>query len=206
MGNLWRMTGLAAVLALATATAAQPVHTPDASAQSELQKRDQVNSDLDKAGPDKAGPDKAGPDKGIRDKSDLDRLGDTVENIGSKPFKDLNIIQPVISPDVERIMAAPYALTGLRTCAQFKSSIAKLTAVLGPDVDSVQAREQKQTPAEFALGLGESAAGNIIPFSGIIRRISGAEAKQKYAAAAIYAGSVRRAYLKGSARAKGCKV
>jgi hypothetical protein len=139
-------------------------------------------------------------------RTDLEKVGDTMENIGAKPLKDLNIIKPKVSPEIERVMAAPYALTGIKSCAQFKAAISKLTAVLGPDVDSTQAKKQDQTPAEFALGLGESAAGSLIPFSGIIRKISGAEAKQKYAQAAIYAGSVRRAYLKGTARARGCKV
>ena len=111
-----------------------------------------------------------------------------------------------VAPEVERIMAAPYDLTGLRTCAQYKTAVGKLTAVLGPDVDSPQTQKSDKSPAEVALGLGESAAGGIIPFSGVIRRLSGAEARQKYAQAAIYAGSVRRAYIKGTARAKGCKV
>lgn len=146
------------------------------------------------------------PKKDNKPESGLDKVGDTMENIGTKPLKDLNIIQPKVAPEVERIMAAPYALTGIKTCAQFKTAIGKLTAVLGPDVDSPQTQQADKSPAEVALSLGESAAGSIIPFSGVIRRLSGAEAKQKYAQAAIYAGSVRRAYLKGTARAKGCKV
>lgn len=140
-------------------------------------------------------------------KSDLDKVGDTMENVATKPLKDLNIIQAKVDPEVERIMAAPYALNGIKTCAQFKTAIGKLTAVLGPDVDAPENRAKNdKSPAEQALSLGESAAGGIIPFSGVIRRLSGAQAKQDYAKAAIYAGSVRRAYLKGTARAKGCKV
>ncbi|WP_426167252.1 hypothetical protein [Sandarakinorhabdus sp. DWP1-3-1] len=139
-------------------------------------------------------------------RSDIDKVGDTMENIGSRPLKDLNIIKPKVAPEIERIMDAPYSLQGIRTCAQYKTAITKLTGVLGPDVDSPQLQKKDKTPAEQALSLGESAAGGIIPFSGVIRRLSGAEARQKYAQAAIYAGSVRRAYLKGTARAKGCKV
>lgn len=141
-----------------------------------------------------------------KERSDIDKVGDTMENIGEKPLKDLNIIGPKVAPEIERVMAAPYALTGIKTCAQFKTAIGNLTAVLGPDVDSPQTQKKDQSPAEVALSLGESAVGGIIPFTGVIRRLSGAEARQKYAQAAIYAGSVRRAYLKGTARAKGCKV
>ena len=143
---------------------------------------------------------------GDKPQSGLDKVGNTMENIGTKPLKDLNIIQPKVAPEIERVMAEPYSLKGIKTCAQFKTAIHKLTAVLGPDVDSPETHKTDKSPAEVALSLGESAAGGIIPFSGIIRKISGAEAKQKYAQAAVYAGSVRRAYLKGTARAKGCKV
>ncbi len=139
-------------------------------------------------------------------RSDIDKVGDTMENIGEKPLKDLNIIKPKVAPEIERIMAAPYSLKGISTCAQYKAAVGRLTNVLGPDVDSPQTQKQDKTPAEVALGLGESAAGSIIPFTGLIRRISGAEARDKYAKAAIYAGSVRRAYLKGTARAKGCRI
>lgn len=140
------------------------------------------------------------------ERSGIDKVGDTVENIGERPLKDLNIIKPKVAPEIERVMAAPYSLKGISSCAQFKTAIGKLTAVLGPDVDSPQTQSKDKTPAEAALSLGESAAGGIIPFSGLVRRITGAEARQKYAQAAVYAGSVRRAYLKGTARAKGCKV
>lgn len=139
-------------------------------------------------------------------KSDLDKVGDTMENIGTKPLKDLNIIQDKVDPRIERIMTEPYSLQGIKTCTQYKEAIGRLTAVLGPDVDSPEFKKKDKTPAEQALSLGESAAGSLVPFSGVIRRLSGAEAKQNYAKAAVYAGSVRRAYLKGTAHAKGCKV
>ncbi len=139
-------------------------------------------------------------------RSDIDKVGDTVENIGTKPLKDLNLIKTKVAPEMERIMAAPYSLKGIKTCTQFRTAVGRLTEVLGPDVDSPQTQRPDKSPAEVALSLGESAAGSLIPFTGLIRRISGAEARDKYAKAAVYAGSVRRAYLKGTARAKGCKV
>ena len=139
-------------------------------------------------------------------KTDLDKIGDTVENIGAKPLKDLNLIQPKIDPAIERIMAAPYSLQGMKTCSQYRTAVKRLTEVLGPDVDAAENQHKAKSPAEQALSLGESAAGSLIPFSGVIRRLSGAEAKQNYAKAAIFAGSLRRAYIKGTARAKGCRV
>ena len=138
--------------------------------------------------------------------SDLDKIGDTMENIGTKPLKDFNLIKPEIDEGLQRIMAEPYSLAGIRTCSHYNAAIGRLTYVLGPDVDSPEFKKKAKTPAEQALSLGESAAGSIIPFSGVIRRLTGAEAKQNYAKAVIYAGSVRRAYLKGRASAKGCKA
>lgn len=138
--------------------------------------------------------------------SDLGKIGDTMENIGTKPLKDFNLIKPEIDEGLERIMAEPYSLAGIRTCSQYSAAIGRLTYVLGPDVDSPEFKKKAKTPAEQALSLGESAAGSLIPFSGVIRRLTGAEAKQNYAKAVVYAGSVRRAYLKGNARAKGCKI
>lgn len=135
-----------------------------------------------------------------------DRVADTAGNIMQKPLKDLNIIKPKVSPQLEAVMREPYALTGLKSCAQLRTAVAGLTEVLGPDVDSVQAVASKETAAEFGLSSAESVVGGLIPGMGIVRKISGAEKAQKHATAAVFAGSLRRAYLKATARAKGCKI
>lgn len=140
-------------------------------------------------------------------KSDLDKVGDTMSGVAQKPLKDLNIIKPEVDPHLEELMDNPYTMTNLKTCKQYKTAIARLDSILGPDVDSAAAQNQtKQSPAEFALETGASVAGSLIPLSGLIRKISGAEARQKYANAAVYAGGLRRAYVKGLAKARGCKI
>lgn len=140
-------------------------------------------------------------------KSDLDKVGDTMSGVAEKPLKDLNIIKPEVDPYLEQLMDNPYAMTNLKNCKQYKAAIARLDSVLGPDVDSAAAQNQtKQSPAEFALETGASVAGSLIPLSGLIRKISGAEARQKYANAAVYAGGLRRAFVKGLANGKGCKI
>lgn len=141
------------------------------------------------------------------DRSDIEKVGDTVGGIAEKPLKDLNIIKVDVDPYLEPLMADPYSLRGLRSCKDYKAAVTRLTSVLGPDVDSAEARAEKdESPAEFALAAGASVAGGLIPGSGLIRKISGADARQKYANAAVYAGAVRRAYIKGVARGKGCKI
>jgi hypothetical protein len=141
------------------------------------------------------------------EKSDLDKVGDTMSGVAEKPLKDLNIIKPEVDPYLEPLMKNPYALKGLRTCKDYKAAIARLDSILGPDVDSAAAQNQtKQSPAEFALETGASVAGSLIPLSGLIRKISGADARQKYANAAVYAGGLRRAYVKGLAKGRGCRL
>ena len=134
----------------------------------------------------------------------------TVESTGKaiveSPLRDLNIIKVKVPPLLEGVMAEPYSVAGVTTCPQFKARIAELTEVLGPDVDSKAARAQGNGASEFALGAAQDVAGSFIPGGGLIRRVSGAAKAQKHAQAAVYAGSVRRAYLKATARAKGCKV
>ena len=143
------------------------------------------------------------PDEKI---SDIDKVGNTAENIATKPLKDLNLMKDKIPPEVLAVMKEPYSLKGIKGCSQFKARITRLTELLGPDVDSGLAAKRGQNAGEFALSAAESVAGSLIPGAGLIRKISGAEAAQKKAQAAVLAGQLRRAYLKGTARAKGCKV
>ncbi len=140
-------------------------------------------------------------------RSDVDKVGDTAESVVEKPLRDLNLMKDKIPPELLAIQAEPYSLNGLKSCAQYRTAVATMTRVLGPDIDSAAARKKNpQNPGEFALSAGASVAGSLIPGGGLIRKLSGAEAAQMRAQAAVVAGSLRRAYLKGTARAKGCKI
>jgi hypothetical protein len=134
-----------------------------------------------------------------------EQVGKSAETIATKPLKDANVIKTEIPPELLAIMNNPYSLQGLSTCAQFSAEIAKMTKVLGPDVDA-QTPTKDDSASEMVLSQIEKTAGNLVPGTGLIRKVSGAEAQEKKAKAAVYAGSLRRAYLKGTARAKGCKV
>ena len=54
------------------------------------------------------------------------------------------------------------------------------------------------------MDAGQDTINSLIPGRFIIRRLSGAYAAQRKAVAAVYAGSVRRGFLKGLGTAKGC--
>ena len=140
-------------------------------------------------------------------KSDAEKVLDTGQNIVEKPLKDLNLMKDEIPPELQAIMNAPYDLKGMTTCKQYSAALAKLNEALGPDVDSAAARNAKgESATEFTLSSAQSLAGSLIPGMGIVRKISGAEAAQKKANAAVFAGSLRRAFIKGTAKAKGCKI
>lgn len=147
-------------------------------------------------------------EKGSDKINDGDRALDTMENIATKPLKDMNIVKKKVPPELEAMMENPYSMTGLKTCRQYAAEVKRIDGFVGPDVDSAAARADKkaQTPAEFAFGATEAVAGSLIPFSGVIRYVSGAQKRERFAQAAVYAGSVRRSFIKGTARAKGCKV
>jgi hypothetical protein len=131
---------------------------------------------------------------------------DSAGRIAQQPLRDLNIVRDGIPPEIEAIMAEPYSLKGLRGCPDYAAEIKRLTAVLGPDVDSPEARAAAETSTEFVLGTAESVVGSLIPGMGIIRRVSGAQAAQKRAQAAVLAGQLRRAFIKGRANGRGCRA
>ncbi|WP_188763372.1 hypothetical protein [Sandarakinorhabdus glacialis] len=134
------------------------------------------------------------------------QVTDTAGRIVTAPLRDLNVKKDPIPPVLLAVMDAPYSLTGLTSCAQYKAEIDRLTKVLGPDVDSRQATGASETSTEFVLGTAESVAGSLIPGTGLIRKLSGADAARKHAQAAVLAGQLRRAFLKGRAGGRACKI
>ena len=81
-----------------------------------------------------------------------------------------------------------------------------LDAALGADLDTHPEQPSLSTVGR-ATGLGAVArlASDAIPFRGWVRALSGAERHDQFVQAAIEAGLVRRAYLKGLGEAAGCQ-
>lgn len=52
--------------------------------------------------------------------------------------------------------------------------------------------------------MAKNVVASFIPFRGILRELSGAAGQERDWRAAIYAGSVRRGFLKGLGQQKGC--
>lgn len=128
----------------------------------------------------------------------------TLEEAGNKvtePFDGKEIPQKL-----KDIQKNPYSLSGLRGCAAIQQEVRELNAVLGPDVNEKVDRSKAKKREQTAGRVAGSAVGSIIPFGGIIGEITGASKERRRYNQAIYAGTVRRGFLKGVGLQRGCKA
>lgn len=138
------------------------------------------------------------------DKGDAE---DRLERAATRPLRDLNIMKPRLAAELEAIMAIPYDLTGLKTCRGLNNEVNRMTGLVGPDVDdpSLQTRGDRE-PVEVLLDSAEGITGSLVPGQGIIRELTGANKAARHVAAARLAGQIRRSYIKGIMKARGCKL
>lgn len=137
---------------------------------------------------------------GAKQRPVTDTTPDAVD-IAKTPATDLNIDKKDIPPVLQAAIAEPYTLKGLKTCGQYSAAVEELDTVLGPDVDLPSGDRDGVNAGRLA----KWAVGTLIPFRGLIREISGANAHDRAVLAAARAGFSRRAFLKGVGHAKGCK-
>ncbi|MFM2370788.1 MAG: hypothetical protein RIS85_510, partial [Pseudomonadota bacterium] len=110
----------------------------------------------------------------------------TAGDVVTKPLSDFNLKKDEIPEVLISAREKPYDLTGMKRCPAFASAISNLDAVLGDDIDV--ARDDGK--ATVSVGnIAKSLVGSLIPFGGVIREISGANAQQRKWQEAIYAGS-----------------
>ena len=131
----------------------------------------------------------------------------TVTQVATTPLSDLNLVRADIPPVLIAAQKAPYAVPAERGCEAQGKDIQALDAVLGADLDThVTAANPSLVDrgGDAASGALRGAAEGIVPFRGWVRKLSGAERYAKEVAAAIAAGTIRRAYLKGLGQAAGC--
>lgn len=129
----------------------------------------------------------------------------TPGDVVTKPLTDLNIKKDEIPPILLAAREKPYDLTGLRRCAAIQSEIGQLDAVLGDDIDIATEKTRGEKRGNSVGNVAKAVVGSLIPFGGIIREISGANENQRTWNEMLYAGSVRRAFLKGIGQSKGCR-
>ena len=131
---------------------------------------------------------------------------DHMEHAVTQPARDVNLKQDRIPPRLLQIEKAPYDLSNIEGCRAITAEIASLRPLLGPDVNEdprlTRAEKRERSVSRVAGGI----IGGLIPFRGIVREVSGANAAQMRYQRAMAAGFARRSFLKGMAHSKGCKA
>ncbi|PZQ24245.1 MAG: hypothetical protein DI569_02330 [Sphingopyxis macrogoltabida] len=135
--------------------------------------------------------------KGSPEQSTVKETADSV----TEPFDGKEVPDKLLA-----IQDDPYSLAGMGKCAAIIGEVNELNTVLGPDVneqvDKSLAKKREQTAGRVA----GTVAGSLIPFGGLIGEVTGANAERRRYAEAVYAGTVRRGFLKGVGRERGCKA
>jgi len=125
-----------------------------------------------------------------------------LQSAAETPLRNANLVKQAIPPVLTAAMADPYAHPRLVSCKVIAGDVAALTSALGPDFDT-GATGDRPGLAPSAVRV---AANTFIPFQGLLRYVSGAEAHDRQVIRAIIAGNARRSYLKGLGEARGCTV
>ncbi len=127
------------------------------------------------------------------------------------PLSDLNLVRADIPTVLVAAQKAPYTPPVDRSCVALTNDVRALDAVLGPDLDTPATPSNPGLVERGAGAVGGAAVGalrgaaeGVVPFRGWVRKLSGAERYSKDVAAAIAAGTIRRAFLKGLGQAAGC--
>jgi len=168
------------------------------------------------------------PDLGLNTNEDSSLAMRTISNsvkgafaAAQSPLVDLNIKRDEIPDSLQKTAANPYATPARLQCKILRGEIVELDVMLGPDM---QPKDIKKNGGTFSLidedadyfqeganMLQNEAIGfvtgkvSIIPFRGLIRKVTGAEKHSKEVAHAYEAGKLRRAYLKGLSAALKCE-
>jgi hypothetical protein len=127
------------------------------------------------------------------------------------PLNDFNLVRAEIPAALRQALKAPYAAPQPLDCATLSTEVRALDATLGPDLDTPASQAhasliERGTDAagNAAVGALRNAAEGLVPFRSWVRKLSGAERYSKEVAAALAAGTVHRAFLKGLGQSLGC--
>lgn len=139
--------------------------------------------------------------------ADPQKVSQAASQTALTPLSDLNLVNAPIPEPLLQALQAPYRSAREAPCAAVTDEIKALDAVLGADLDTPATESNPSLIERGGTALGgaaQRAVEGAIPFRGWVRKLSGAERYSQQVAAAIAAGTVRRAYLKGIAQARGC--
>jgi hypothetical protein len=160
--------------------------------------------------PDQAAANAPAPNKRLMSPQEVGRQG-LVTGVAEQPLRDLNLMQSRVPLVLQDAMADPYRRASGASCDDLAYEIRRLSDALGPDLDEPVSTEH---PSLLIRGEGSAktygydalrtGVQTYIPFDGYIRMLSGADRHDHRVLAAIQAGAIRRAYLKGMGEVRGC--
>lgn len=136
-----------------------------------------------------------------------DKPGDArVRGAMEQPFRDVSWMRENPPEILIRAAEAPYQWDPDASCSQMRAEISALDLVLGPDLDQVA--DSNEESSSDGNGILSSAIGGLIglPYRGVVRRLSGAEQRDRSLRKAILAGMVRRGFMKGLAHEAKCPM
>jgi hypothetical protein len=145
----------------------------------------------------------------IRSTSEANRDG--IGGAMTAPLRDVNIVRTKIPRVLLEAMDDPYQRPVSADCRTLISLVQPLDVALGEDIDRNPPSENedlmdrgRKAAGGAALGAVASAAQDMIPMRGWVRKLTGAERHDRLVQSAVASGAVRRAYLKGLGEARGC--
>ena len=122
-----------------------------------------------------------------------------------QPLTDFNINQIEIPDSLRKAAHAPYAHAPAGSCEAIALEIADLDEALGPDLDlAAEKTTKRKLASRAAMGAVRRLSSSWIPYRGVLRTVTGAEAHARKVSNATLAGAVRRAYLKGLGERDNC--
>ena len=135
----------------------------------------------------------------------------SVADAATTPLSDLNLVRADIPPVLLAAQRQPYVVPADTNCAALLADVRALDEVLGADLDTPATASNPSlierggtAVGGAAVGAFKGAAEGVVPFRGWVRKLTGAERYAKNVAAAIAAGTVRRAFLKGVGATHAC--
>ena len=138
-------------------------------------------------------------------------FGAGVGAAATAPLDDFNLRRQYIPTVLLQAEANPYDLRNLTQCSTIGAEITRLNEALGPDTDEPPAPDGStlgeragDAASSAALDAIRDTATDFIPGRSWIRRLSGAEQHSRHVQAAIQAGRMRRAFLKGVGMNRNC--
>lgn len=129
------------------------------------------------------------------------RTATGVAKAATTPVEDLGLKRDAIPPAVGAAVASRYIPP--RSCPEARALISGLDAILGYDIDYVDTdvdtiwEKGTRAASNLIVDAARDQVTGLIPFRGVVRKLSGAEANKKAMTKALEVGRARRSFLKG---------